>query len=497
MKSPSNNTPRLVIIEGKDKGKIIHLKDGTVVLGRSKGDVLIHDPRISRSHVALHYDRKTEKLTYTDLKSLNGTTINGDEGAAGSLNDGDKIKIGDTLIDCQIGIGEETLASYRVGPKKMETSASLLEMDDHLKSGPVADNDTNRTFIGKNPQSLFLRVPKALRISSLVLLLIGLYIFFGNAPSLSPEELEREISSIQRLELGGKYDEAFQKAEKLTKQLPENSRGFLLLGDLLASRNKREQAIAAYRKAHGLKPSQPIVHIRLIRLYLKAGLIREGMEELKHAEDVIKDGPEDEQTKEVFIETANLFLEFKDELKQPPEKTLIIAKALQNTIAPNRSIGFRLEAEIYLEQKKYPEAIEILEKARRVEPRDEGVFSSLAKVHLYARDTASAQKVVEGWIQLAPTATRPLIVAAFLKSVEKDYTAALALLQKVIQLAKNPQEPDYAQALHNMGIIHFEQNQVNEAESALREACGLGVSESCEHPLLKDAAAVKSPASKE
>src|SRR4051794_31186696 len=102
MVSKSAITPRLVIIEGKDKGKVIPLSDGTVVVGRSKGDVIIQDPRISRSHIALHFDGKTSTLSFTDLKSLNGTLVNGNPAEGGPLNDGDRLQLGNTVFDCQL-----------------------------------------------------------------------------------------------------------------------------------------------------------------------------------------------------------------------------------------------------------------------------------------------------------------------------------------------------------------------------------------------------------
>ena len=64
MSAKATIVPRLVIIEGKDKGKIIPLYDGTAIIGRSKGDVVVQDPRVSRSHIAIHYDSNTEKLSF-------------------------------------------------------------------------------------------------------------------------------------------------------------------------------------------------------------------------------------------------------------------------------------------------------------------------------------------------------------------------------------------------------------------------------------------------
>ena len=42
-----NIVPRLVIIEGKDKGKVIPLSEGTAVIGRTKGDVVAYYERIA------------------------------------------------------------------------------------------------------------------------------------------------------------------------------------------------------------------------------------------------------------------------------------------------------------------------------------------------------------------------------------------------------------------------------------------------------------------
>jgi pSer/pThr/pTyr-binding forkhead associated (FHA) protein/Tfp pilus assembly protein PilF len=510
MGSNSAIVPRLVIIEGKEKGKVIQLRSGTVVIGRSKGDVLIQDPRISRSHVALHFDPKSEKLSCTDLKSLNGTMVNGETIESSELRDGDKLQLGDTLLDTQLSPVEETLASYRVAPQKVppsspkprserrEPAAVLSKKTTDRDESPDEDEDFSSpplAFLKRHYQN----VPKPVRIVGLLLLLGFAYSQLGGTfRKPSPEVLEREIGSIRALENDGKVDQAIDKAEKITKQFPESSGVFLVLGDLYAAQNKREQAIAAYRSAHELQPPQPIVHLRLIRQYLRTGFVKEGMEELKHVEVFLKDAQDSPQTKEIFIETANLFLEFKDELKQPPEKLFIIAKALQNQIATDRAIGYKLEAETYLQRNKYPEAIEVLERGLKLEPKDEASLNTLVKAKIFAQDMAGAQRTIESWMQIAPTATRPLIVAAFLKFNEKNYLDALPYLQRVVSLlAKTPHEPDYGQALHNMGLIYHEQNQLTEAENFFRQACDLGVQDSCLHPLLKPAGgdSSKAPAS--
>ena len=58
MVSKSKFAPRLVIIEGQEKGKVIPLQSGSAIIGRSKGDIIVQDPRVSRSHAAIQYDEK-------------------------------------------------------------------------------------------------------------------------------------------------------------------------------------------------------------------------------------------------------------------------------------------------------------------------------------------------------------------------------------------------------------------------------------------------------
>lgn len=113
MGSDNPISPRLVIIDGKDKGKVIPLNEGSVILGRSKGDIIIQDARVSRSHIALQVDLKAETVTFTDLKSLNGSFLNGEACESGELKDGDKLQLGNTTFDCQLYTPDEKTAASK------------------------------------------------------------------------------------------------------------------------------------------------------------------------------------------------------------------------------------------------------------------------------------------------------------------------------------------------------------------------------------------------
>jgi predicted component of type VI protein secretion system len=90
---------RLLIYTGKLKGKALALPaEGKVVLGRSQqAHITIPDGNLSRAHCAASSAGKGYKLE--DLKSTNGTFVNGKQIDQVLLHDGDRIVIGETEME--------------------------------------------------------------------------------------------------------------------------------------------------------------------------------------------------------------------------------------------------------------------------------------------------------------------------------------------------------------------------------------------------------------
>ena len=86
----------LWIKEGARRGKIYRIKDGTII-GRSQGDIIMDDPKVSNPHAKLTLEN--EQFVIWDFGSKNGTAVNGERiRAATQLNENDFIKIGDTVM---------------------------------------------------------------------------------------------------------------------------------------------------------------------------------------------------------------------------------------------------------------------------------------------------------------------------------------------------------------------------------------------------------------
>lgn len=93
--------PALVFLSGELIAVPIPLERETVVLGRAlEADVRVNDTQVSRRHARISAVRNGDGTDYvlTDLKSRNGTFLNGQKVAEQTLQDGDKITVGGTIL---------------------------------------------------------------------------------------------------------------------------------------------------------------------------------------------------------------------------------------------------------------------------------------------------------------------------------------------------------------------------------------------------------------
>lgn len=87
----------LLEIEGAGKGKVYEIKTPFSLIGRKYGNILVEDEMVSKKHAQI--DIIGEDIFYIkDLASTNGTYVNGNKISYYKLKEGDKIKIGNTIL---------------------------------------------------------------------------------------------------------------------------------------------------------------------------------------------------------------------------------------------------------------------------------------------------------------------------------------------------------------------------------------------------------------
>ncbi len=90
--------PRLVLPAGSGTPeRVVLLTKQVTVVGRgAEADVRLHDTGVSRSHAELRLEDDTVRLA--DLRSTNGTLLNGRPVRSALLEDGDRIEVGATPL---------------------------------------------------------------------------------------------------------------------------------------------------------------------------------------------------------------------------------------------------------------------------------------------------------------------------------------------------------------------------------------------------------------
>lgn len=88
---------KLIIIYGNHAGREYPLGAGRILIGRmDQCDILINDSSVSRRQASI--ERKDGRFLLRDLKSANGTMVNGRFIGVHILIHGDKIRIGRTVL---------------------------------------------------------------------------------------------------------------------------------------------------------------------------------------------------------------------------------------------------------------------------------------------------------------------------------------------------------------------------------------------------------------
>ena len=86
--------PCLIVVEGDYLGEIYPLEKATITIGRGEdSDIVFAESGISRCHAMLQ--KEHEGYTISDMRSTNGTEVNGETVEQSMLKDGDKITIGE------------------------------------------------------------------------------------------------------------------------------------------------------------------------------------------------------------------------------------------------------------------------------------------------------------------------------------------------------------------------------------------------------------------
>ncbi|HEX3068088.1 MAG TPA: FHA domain-containing protein [Thermoanaerobaculia bacterium] len=94
---PSGRRISLAILAGPDAGTMYRIEKPRITIGRSGADLTINDTEASRQHAAIEV--REDGITVEDLKSTNGTTVDGQKlTEPAQLQDKSEFQIGTTTL---------------------------------------------------------------------------------------------------------------------------------------------------------------------------------------------------------------------------------------------------------------------------------------------------------------------------------------------------------------------------------------------------------------
>jgi pSer/pThr/pTyr-binding forkhead associated (FHA) protein len=104
----------LVIVEGGAEGSEFALEGECCVVGRGPGvDLALDDSAMSRQHAA--FERSAEGWRVSDLGSTNGIKVNGAQVKVADLKHGDRVSLGEHVLQYLVEVREQGPRTYKVG----------------------------------------------------------------------------------------------------------------------------------------------------------------------------------------------------------------------------------------------------------------------------------------------------------------------------------------------------------------------------------------------
>lgn len=119
--APAGKALDLKVVSGPDRGKVHHIGDGEHLVGRGLDcQIVLADPAVSRKHFKVR--RQGDQALLEDMGGPNGTKVNGEKRARHTLEPGDEIEVGMSVMEFQVDGQGKRSSGGRPTPQNEERS---------------------------------------------------------------------------------------------------------------------------------------------------------------------------------------------------------------------------------------------------------------------------------------------------------------------------------------------------------------------------------------
>ncbi len=249
------------------------------------------------------------------------------------------------------------------------------------------------------------------------------------AAELLPADARTKWLLGTALENSGKLAPAIDQFEAAESLDVEDTEIRISLGQALLRARRDKEALTAFQDALALQPkgrALAAAHLGLGRAAITEKQLDEGVSELAA---YLQMEPSDV---DVRIDRASALVD----LHKDDDALLELDRAGANGQEQLRAL--KLRSQIYWENKRYDDALPVLQKAVVIAPRDPDLLARLGRVYLQKKDYPNAVRCLAAAYNMNPSANDLLADAIEAEYLNKNYTEALAALDA---LAKREELP--------------------------------------------------------
>jgi putative PEP-CTERM system TPR-repeat lipoprotein len=271
----------------------------------------------------------------------------------------------------------------------------------------------------------------------------------------NPESTRSRVALIRFYLQGQDVKSALTAAQQAQASLPQSLQILELLGLAQQASGDTNQAIATFNKLVAAAPKAPEALVRLAGAQLASKNVPGAIESLRRALEL------NPNLIQVRQQLAALSLQ-----QGKPDDALAEAKAVQKSF-PKQGVGYLLEGDVYLAQKKWAQAEPAYREALKHE-KSTVAATRLHNVLLQEGKSKEADAFASGWLKEHPKDAGFHLYLADRSLRAKDYATAAQHYKAVVA-----QQPTNAIALNNLAFVAGQTgdpNAIKYAEQALEAA---------------------------
>lgn len=256
------------------------------------------------------------------------------------------------------------------------------------------------------------------------------------AAKAAPKELE----PMQRLAehyLGtGEVDKALTQARQMLALRPDHPQALMLLGSAQLAGRDVASAESTFGRLTTIAPELADAHVKLAATQFALGKLRPAEDSLKRALKIMPDL--------VDAHTGLILVHMK---QNRHDQALAVARQMQK-LWPRDNLGWNLEGDIWMAQRRAPQAASAYRRAFELQPGSSTLIS-LHRASRLAGDVKNSDGLIETWLREHPDdlAVRQYLAHTLVE--EGRDREAIAQLEQVLRLA-----PGQATVLNNLAVLY-------------------------------------------